>query len=68
MCAQQIQSAFRGYVTRKYHFIACKRMKQFQIKLGGAVAGWKTRKVMSCVKVQEGMRAIKIKWMEVIKE
>jgi len=68
MCAQKIQSVYQGYRTRKYHNRAMIKIRQFQSKFLGVVTGWKTRKVMSCVKMQEGMKAIKIKWMEVLKE
>ena len=51
MCASKIQSVFRGYLTRKYHQKAVKKLNNFKTKMRGLIAGWKVRKIMQCVKV-----------------
>ncbi len=52
MCAEKIQSVFKGYLTRKRYNVAFGRVKRFMLLMDAAVKGWKVRRIMRCIKVK----------------
>jgi hypothetical protein len=52
MCAEKIQSVFKGFITWKRHRRAMLRMKRLTMLLEAAVKGWKVRNVMRCRKIK----------------
>jgi hypothetical protein len=68
MCAEKIQTVFKGYMTRKRYRIASKRVNKFVGMLGALVKGWKVRNIMRCFKIKEEVKSIGIKRGEVEKE
>jgi len=61
MCAEKIQSAFKGYLQRKRFRIAFGRASKFAAGMRALVRGWKVRCLMRCLKVQEEMRSLRMK-------
>jgi hypothetical protein len=68
MCAEKIQSVFKGYLQRKRFRVAFGRVKRFAGGLSALVKGWKVRCVLRCLKVQEEARSLRTKRAEVEKE
>jgi len=68
MCAEKIQSIFKGHLIRRRHVIAVNRLKTFKAKALALIKGWKVRQVMRCLKIREEMKTIHIKKAEVAKE
>lgn len=67
MCAEKIQSVFKGYLTRKRYKVAFGRAKKFMGMMNAIVAGWKVRRIIRCIKVKEEIKSIQIKKAEVDK-
>lgn len=67
MCAEKIQTVFKGYLQRKRYRLATEKLKKFVGKARAVLIGWKTRQIMKIVKLKEEMKIISIKRSEVIK-
>ena len=48
MCAEKIQAVFKGYLTRKRHIKAMRRLRKFAQSLTAVVKGWKVRQIFKC--------------------
>ena len=52
-------------MRKKYHKVAMRKVRQFEANLTAAIRGWKTRRIMQCLRVREGRNAILRKREEV---
>jgi hypothetical protein len=68
MCAEKIQSVFKGHLVLRRHLLAVKRLKAFKATALALIKGWKVRQVMRCLKIREEMKTIRVKKAEVVKE
>lgn len=50
MCAEKIQSIFKGYIVKKRHKRAMHKLKVFSCKAVALLKGWKVRRVLRCFK------------------
>ena len=53
MCAEKIQSIFKGYMQRKRHLQAMKMIKNFKNKFQNVVKSWKFWNIYNCKKIKE---------------
>lgn len=52
MCAEKIQTVFRGYIQRKRFRLASEKLRKFVVKARAVLMGWKTRQIMKIVKLK----------------
>jgi hypothetical protein len=59
MCAEKIQSVFKGQLQRKRHQKAFEKINKIKNKLKNLVKGWKFWNIYNCKKVKELRNIVK---------